>query len=147
MSGMDEFKQWLGKVGDCLLHKPTGQAPTLSKGAQAEQIAARFLQKKGLCILDRNFRCKGGEIDLIAEDHGTVAFIEVRLRSHAGFGGAAASITSAKQQRILRAAGFWFKTKGRTYLTCPCRFDALLLDTLAEMHCEWIQDAFRERSG
>ncbi len=146
MSDMDKFRQWLGKVVDCLLRKPTGQAHPLSKGAQAEQIAERFLQKRGLSILDRNFRCKGGEIDLVAEDHGTVAFIEVRLRSHAGYGGAATSITSTKQQRILRAAGFWFKTKGRPYLARPCRFDAVLLDSLAEMHCEWLPDAFRDRS-
>ena len=71
-------------------------------GARAEALAAAFLVARGLAIVERNFRCRRGEIDIIARDGETLVFVEVRLRSRRDFGGAAASITSGKRARIDR---------------------------------------------
>lgn len=108
-----------------------------AKGAEAEALAARFLAERGLRVAGRNFRVRGGEIDLVCQDGGTTVFVEVRLRSRADFGGAAASITAAKQAKIVMAARHWLARHGER----PCRFDAVLLDGKGGI--EWIRDAFR----
>ncbi|MFI4953220.1 MAG: YraN family protein, partial [Burkholderiales bacterium] len=79
----------------------------MNRGAAAEALAAEFLQARGLAIIERNYRCRGGEIDLIARDGETLIFVEVRLRSSAAFGGAAASITAAKRKRLTFAAAHY----------------------------------------
>lgn len=141
---MDAFKHWLGKTWNCLLRRPAEQALPASDGQRAELLAGDFLRRQGLTILAHNVRCKGGEIDLIALDGATLVFVEVRLRQNAGFGGAAASITRPKQKRIILAARHWLHGEGRRYARRPCRFDALLLNDLADPHCEWIRAAFME---
>lgn len=104
-------------------------------GARAEEQAARFLAGRGLKILARNYRCRGGEIDLVCRDGATLVFVEVRLRTHPGFGGAAASITPAKQRRIALAANHYLAGKPLP----ACRFDAVLLDGAS---IDWIRNAF-----
>ena len=106
-------------------------------GARAEALAAAFLAARGLAIVERNFRCRRGEIDLIARDGETLVFVEVRLRTRRDFGGAAASITAAKRARIAAAALFYL---GRLRHTPPCRFDAVLLDAIYAERIEWLQD-------
>jgi putative endonuclease len=106
-------------------------------GARAEALAAVFLAERGLAIVERNFRCRRGEIDLIARDGDTLVFVEVRLRTRRDFGGAAASITAAKRARIAAAALFYL---GRLARTPPCRFDAVLLDAIDTDRIEWLQD-------
>jgi putative endonuclease len=108
-------------------------------GPAAEKLAAEFLQRNGLRLIESNFRCRFGEVDLILRDGSTIVFAEVRLRSHPGFGGAAASITQAKQARIVSTAQFYLQ-QHRTNL--PCRFDAVLLDSLDAKRVEWIRNAF-----
>ena len=108
-------------------------------GAQAEQLAAQFLQRRGLKLLQQNYRCRYGEIDLILQDADTLVFAEVRLRQHSRFGGAAASIDSAKQGRLIRTAQHYLATLAHTP---PCRFDAVLLDTLENATPEWVRNAF-----
>lgn len=109
-------------------------------GARAEDLCEALLRRSGLKILARNWRCRFGEIDLVAEDAGTLVFAEVRLRAPGRFGGAAESITAAKRARLLAAA--------RAYLTgrapVPCRFDVLLLESVAPARIRWIRDAFGE---
>ena len=109
-----------------------------AKGAAAEQLAADYLQRQGLRLIERNFRVRGGEIDLICRDGGTTVFVEVRLRSRSDFGGAAASITAAKQARLILAARHWLLRHGET----PCRFDCILLDGPDPGDPEWLRDAF-----
>jgi len=109
-------------------------------GQAAEDIAAAWLQRRGLRLLTRNFRCKAGEIDLILRDGASLVFAEVRYRSSAAFGGAAASITAKKRQRIVTAARYYLMDKPDQ----PCRFDVVLLDKLAPDAVEWLQDAFGE---
>ncbi|MCC6916797.1 YraN family protein, partial [Nitrosomonas sp.] len=75
-----------------------------NKGSDAEQRAAIFLQQQKLTLLESNYRCRFGEIDLIMQEGNTVVFVEVRMRSGNRFGGAAASITTAKQLKLIRAA-------------------------------------------
>ena len=72
-------------------------------GAKAEALAADFLASRGVTILERNFRRRCGELDLVAQDGDTLVFVEVRLRTHNDFGGAAASITATKRSRMAAA--------------------------------------------
>ena len=111
----------------------------LDDGLRAEQLAAAFLQRRGLTVVERNFRCRAGEIDLILRDGATLVFAEVRLRKSGAFGGAAASITAKKQHKLRIAAQYYLQTLATEP---PCRFDALLLDRLDENAVEWIKNAF-----
>ncbi len=112
----------------------------LESGRRAEELCAGLLRRAGLRILARNWRCRHGEIDLIADERGTVVFAEVRLRRDARFGGAPESITAAKRARLLAAARAYLARRPAT----TCRFDVLLLDRLDVTRVEWIRDAFGE---
>jgi putative endonuclease len=110
-------------------------------GIAAEELAARHLAAHGLRIVARNYRCRFGEIDLIAKEGETLVFVEVRLRRGGQFGGALASITRTKQRKLLATA--------RHYLSGlravpPCRFDAILLDALDARCIEWLRDVIAE---
>ena len=109
-------------------------------GDRAEDQSARFLERHGLKVLVRNFRCRGGEIDLICRDGKALVFVEVRLRRNACFGGAAASISQGKQRRIILAARHYLAANAKN--DADCRFDCLLLDGNPEHPIEWIRDAF-----
>ena len=111
---------------------------TTVRGREAEERAARHLERHGLRVVERNFRVRGGEIDLICRDGKRLVFVEVRQRSHSDFGGAGASITTSKQRRIVLAAQHYLAGKP----DCDCRFDCVLLDQLDEKRLEWIRDAF-----
>ena len=108
-------------------------------GVRAEELCARLLEGAGLRVLARNWRCRHGEIDLIAEDGGTLVFAEVRMRSGDGFGGAAESVTSAKRQRLLAAARLYLSGRAEV----PARFDVFLVDGPAA-RVQWVRDAFGE---
>ncbi len=110
-----------------------------AKGAAAENLAERFLCAQGLELVERNFRCRGGEIDLILTDGDTMVFVEVRLRSSERFGGAAASIDAKKVARLRLAAQYYLAGRGATP---ACRFDAVLLDALEGGNIEWLRDIF-----
>jgi putative endonuclease len=109
-------------------------------GARAEDICAALMRGAGLRILARNWRCRVGEIDLVAADGDTLVFAEVRLRRGAAFGGAAESITAGKRARLVAAARHYLA--GRPPVAC--RFDVLLLDALSPARVRWIRDAFGE---
>lgn len=109
------------------------------KGAQAERWAAEYLQRRGLKPVTQNYRSRFGEIDLIMQDGVTLVFIEVRQRSNAGFGGAAASIDRHKQQRLIRTAQHYLAGLERIP---PCRFDVVLMDDAEGLNAEWLKNAF-----
>ncbi len=117
----------------------TKQKTTKSAGDHAEMLAAAHLARHGLRLLECNFRCRGGEIDLICRDGSTLVFVEVRLRQSRAFGGAAASITATKQRRITLAARHYLSQHGGE---AECRFDCILLDALDAKRLEWIKHAF-----
>lgn len=112
-----------------------------NKGRAAEQRAADFLQRQKLTLLERNYRCRFGEIDLIMREDDTVVFVEVRMRSSDQFGGAAASITTAKQLRLIRTARHYLAERHDNF---PCRFDAILVSGERNDEIEWIRNAFDE---
>jgi putative endonuclease len=107
-------------------------------GARAEELCAELMQRAGLRVLARNWRCRHGEIDLVAEERGTLVFAEVRFRSGDGFGGAAESVTAAKRARLVAAARLYLMRRPQA----DCRFDVLLLDSLETGRIRWIRDAF-----
>ncbi|MEQ1837405.1 MAG: YraN family protein [Candidatus Nitrotoga sp.] len=111
----------------------------LPRGVQAERLAAQFLQAQGLKLVQQNYSCKYGEIDLIFKDAKTLVFIEVRLRGNNNFGGAAASITATKQGRLIRTAQNYLSTMTQIP---SCRFDAVLYETLDGAPPQWIKNAF-----
>lgn len=108
-------------------------------GALAEQLAAQYLQQQGLKLLQMNYSCRFGEIDLILQDGDTHVFTEVRLRSGTAFGGAAASIDARKQAKLLRTARHYLSGLQRVP---PCRFDAILMQSTDINKIEWIKNAF-----
>lgn len=120
---------------------------TQARGAAAESLAATYLERQGLRVLARNVLCRGGEVDLICLDRGTVAFVEVRLRSNPRFGGAAASITATKRRRVEHAARWWLAGPGRGHAQRPCRFDAVLMNSLDTTTPEWIRGAFEAQAS
>ena len=111
---------------------------TATAGREAEALAERLLTGAGLSIVARNFRCRHGEIDLIAVEEDTFVFCEVRLRTSNAYGGAAESITGRKQARITAAARYFLTSRREA----PCRFDVLLLETLDVTRIQWIRNAF-----
>ena len=112
---------------------------TKQRGDWAEDLAAAFLTRHGLRVIVRNYRCRSGEIDLVLRDGTALVFAEVRMRHGKNFGGAAESITAAKQRRIIHAARHYLAGFGNPP---PCRFDAVLLTGSHDI--EWIRDAFGE---
>lgn len=116
---------------------------TRTVGDAGESRAEAYLLARGMTLVERNFSVargpgrRGGEIDLICRDgSGTLVFVEVRARRDARFGGAAASIGRAKQQRLLFAAGQYLR---RFVQPPPCRFDVLSIEG---ERIEWLQAAF-----
>jgi putative endonuclease len=114
-----------------------------ARGDAAEDRALNWLLARGLVLVQRNYRLAGGpsvsagEVDLIMRDpDGTLVFVEVRQRSRAEQGGAAASVTRSKQRRIIRAAQHYLMRLSRLP---PCRFDVLAMDG-DQIH--WLQAAF-----
>lgn len=104
-------------------------------GDAAEERALHFLQQRGLTLVARNFRCRGGEIDLILQDRSDLVFVEVRQRASLNYGGAAASITARKQARLVIAAHTFLQR----YRTPPgCRFDVIAIDG---DHVDWLKNA------
>ena len=108
-------------------------------GIAAEDRAAQFLIDAGLEVLQRNYRCRMGELDLIARHGNTLVIAEVRMRSSARFGGAAASITWNKRRRIVRTTRHLL-TRYPWLQKCAVRFDAVLI--AGDGAVEWIKGAF-----
>lgn len=109
------------------------------KGDDKERLAEEFLSAKGLELIERNFNCKSGEIDLIMKDGEYLVFVEVRYRETNEFGGALASITPAKQRKFHRAAEFYL-LKHFKNSPPPCRIDAIGIE--GENEIEWVKNAF-----
>jgi putative endonuclease len=113
-------------------------APARRRGEEAEELAARFLVARGLVVLTRNYRTRLGEVDLVAREGPTLVFVEVRARSWAAYGGAAASVDARKQRRIVAAARHYLARLGAEP---PCRFDVLAWEGRRAAPA-WIRGAF-----
>jgi putative endonuclease len=111
-------------------------------GARFERSTESHLKRNGLRTICHNYRCRGGEIDLVMEDGDTIVFIEVRYRSTDDYGDPFETITQRKQQRIIRAATH-FLGKNANYRDRPCRFDAVGVNGIGErVKYDWIKGAF-----
>lgn len=106
-------------------------------GERYEREAEALLKASGLTLIERNWICRFGEIDLIMRDGTTLVFVEVRRRNSQRFGGAAASIGRDKQARIERAVGLYLS---RLPTTPPCRVDAVLFDGSSSP--QWLRNIF-----
>jgi putative endonuclease len=114
-------------------------------GKAGEEVAIQYLCQRGYQILERNYRCRFGEIDLIARDGGTLAFIEVKTRRSKRFGPAAAAVTSEKQRHLIKAAQLYLIQKRQAYALC--RFDVVTIELDAQTsRIELIKDAFQPTS-
>lgn len=109
-----------------------------NKGDLAEQEAKNFLIKQGLKFVDQNYSCKLGEIDLIMEDKETLVFVEVRFRASNAFGGAAASVSQSKQNKIIKTATHYLVAHN-LYEKRSTRFDVI---ACSNNDTQWIQGAF-----
>jgi putative endonuclease len=114
------------------------------RGRDAEALAAEYLSARGLEVLARNIRCKGGELDLLCRDGEVLVVVEVRQRSRHDYGGALASVTWRKRRKIIRATRYLLKTSPR-WRNALLRFDVIGLQGLPERapELEWVKDAFR----
>jgi putative endonuclease len=115
----------------------------IEKGYQAEVYARKYLIAEGLIFLTANYRSRAGEIDLVMKDTcGTLIFVEVRQRVSSAFGGAAASVTRCKQEKLIKTASYYLMThvnQGNQGI----RFDVLALDGNPP-RVTWIKQAFEE---
>jgi len=140
------LEKWRGQGPSAASPGATSEGADNSKlrGQQAEDAALHYLQQQGLRLLARNYRTPGrggGEIDLVMQERdGTVVFVEVRQRQHAGFGGAGGSIGVAKQRRIILAARHYLAAQRQQP---ACRFDAVLV----EQGIVWLRAAFDASEG
>ncbi|MGH8476708.1 MAG: YraN family protein [Methylococcales bacterium] len=112
-----------------------------NRGEEAESIALDYLKKQGLRLIERNYRCRNGEIDLIMDDSGTLVFVEVRFRKMAVFGSALESIDTRKKSRIIHCASHYLSAQR---FSGTARFDVIAISPLAEqLDIDWVQDAFQ----
>lgn len=116
---MNLFKNLLKKVKLCFSHKIKAKKNT---GKIGEDIAAKFLTRKGYRILERNWRIRSGEIDIVAKDKDTIVFVEVKSRSSTEYGTGEEAITPHKKEKIINAAKACLQYKGEDQ---PCRFDVI----------------------
>lgn len=111
-------------------------------GSRYEEKAAAFLTEQGLTVVERNYRCGAGEIDIIAKDGSTWVFCEVKYRYDEGAGDPAEAVDGRKQQIIARAAA-WYMRQRRLPEDVPCRFDVIAITGPGEAcRIRWIPNAF-----
>ena len=114
-----------------------------ARGDAVETAALGFLQQHGLHLLARNAQARGGELDLVMRDGGTLVFVEVRYRASAAFGGGAASVDAGKRRRLVHAAQV-FLARHPHHADAPCRFDVIDAGGDPEApRIDWLRDAFR----
>ena len=120
------------------------RSPTQRQGDAAEEVALEFLREQGLELLARNVASRVGEIDLLMRDGSEWVFVEVRSRARPGYGGAAASVTPAKQRRIRLQAQLMLQRQFGGGSWPACRFDVCALDGASPQtrQVTWIRGAF-----
>ena len=119
---------------------------TRSAGASYEDVALAHLEKAGLALLERNFNCRYGEIDLVMNEQNVVVFVEVRYRRGAGlrggYGDGVDSVSAGKRAKLVRAAEFFLASHAR-FAQRPCRFDVLAIaDGDSAPVIDWRRNAF-----
>lgn len=120
----------------------TTRDPRHQFGRDSETSAEQFLRRKGYAILERNLRTTIGELDLVADDHGVLVFVEVKARTTGAFGGALLAVDRRKQAKLIRLAGQYLAQ--RHLSDRVCRFDVVLVqgDAESSFQIEHIEHAF-----
>jgi putative endonuclease len=112
------------------------------QGKKCEQLACEFLQARGLTLMERNYRCRLGELDLIMRDGSCVVFVEVRFRRNHRYGTPAETVNRAKQKRLIRAASLYLQSRR---IDAACRFDVIaVMGAEPDTTLRWIKNAFQE---
>lgn len=111
-------------------------------GDEGEELAVAYLTRKGYRIVERNFRCKGGEVDIVARDGATLVFVEVKTRRDLSYGPPQLAVTPFKQRQISKAALTWLARAKKP--DAAARFDVVAITLLADAppELEHIVDAF-----
>ena len=115
---------------------------TQAQGQAGETLACHYLQQNGLSLVERNYRCPRGEIDLIMRDGQSLVFVEVRRRSNPRFGGAAASVDARKQAKLIASALHYLQQQPHLG-KLAARFDVIAINGQAPVEIDWIKDAFQ----
>jgi putative endonuclease len=110
-------------------------------GKEVESLVSIYLQQQGLKLLEANYRCNFGEIDLIMDDNDTLVFIEVRYRNNLSYGDGVVSINKSKQHKIKRTAIYYLQQHA-LYDKVICRFDIVAVAKKSKEDLIWIKDAF-----
>ena len=119
-------------------------AASRQRGQDGEDAACERLRRAGLRVLRRNYRVRGGEVDIVALEGNVLVFVEVRSRAYAGWGGAAASVDARKLARIVLAARHYLAFAGSASAQLACRFDVVAIDGA---RLRWIRGAFDASGG
>ena len=122
-------------------------ATTRELGEYTESLACEYLEKKGFKLLERNFNCRFGEIDLIMQHSDNLVFVEVRYRRSNDFGSGAESITTSKQSKLIKTASAYLQRHAKLN-KYPARFDVVSItgsietDNINNINFDWIENAF-----
>jgi putative endonuclease len=125
---------------------PWTSPTTAEAGERAEAYVGRYLERQGLALVATNYRCRRGELDLVARDGELLVFVEVRLRNHQRFASGAESVDLRKQRRLIATAQHFLQAR---FGNSPpaCRFDVAAVTinrgSGGGYHVEWLKDAFR----
>ncbi|MFO1258421.1 MAG: YraN family protein [Gammaproteobacteria bacterium] len=111
-------------------------------GQQVEDFAAQYLSQQGIQILEKNFQCKAGEIDIVGRMANILVFVEVRYRRSREFGHPLETVTRAKQIKLIRTAQYYLQ-RFRNHPP-DCRFDVIsAIGSISQLDWEWIPNAFQ----
>lgn len=138
----DESRKALERVGANRKASEGVGASRKARGDLGEEIAARYLSKRGFAILDKQWKCRYGELDLIArEASGIICFVEVKLRKRSGIASGREAVDGRKRERLRKAAALWLSERDPDALT---RFDVaeIRADPNGFFRLEYLPDAF-----
>ena len=122
-------------------------ATTREQGQYTEELACQYLENKGFKLIEKNFNCRLGEIDLIMKDNDSLVFVEVRYRRSNNFGSGAESVTANKQSKLIKTASLYLQQHDK-YNKYPARFDIVSITGIIETNdmnnidFDWIENAF-----
>jgi putative endonuclease len=120
---------------------------TREQGEYTESLACQYLENKGFKLIEKNFNCRVGEIDLIMKDNDSLVFVEVRYRRSNNFGSGAESITANKQSKLIKTAALYLQQHAKLN-KYPARFDVVSItgfietDNIDNINFDWIENAF-----
>jgi ribonuclease HII len=149
--GTAEHIEALRKLGPCPEHRETFigsvMGPTRKeKGRAGEAMAEKLLLSEGLTVLERNWRCPRGELDLVARDGRTLAFVEVKYRETGRYGRPREAVDRSKQRSLAMLAALYMQRNG--HKDARCRFDVVeIVRRGKDFEIEYMKDAFRTEEG